>query len=148
MFTADTNLLLYSVDSDAGQKHEDALQLMALAGQSGAAVLTEQSLIEFLHASVRKRMRPLAQAADSARKWMAVFRVIVPDQTIVERTLALLQRQKLSIWDARLLATCETNTCGVLLSEDMQDGAVYGTVHVLNPFNPRNADTLMELLGK
>ncbi len=146
MFTADTNLLLYSVDNEAGKKHEDAWKLVALASRSKAAVLTEQSLIEFLHASVRKRMRPLAQAAESVSKWIAVFPVIVPDSTIVERTIALLERHKLSVWDARLIATCASNECSVLLSEDMQNGASYGGVTVLNPFKSGNRPILGHLL--
>ena len=148
MLALDTNLLLYSVDSDAGSKHQDALQFVTLAGRSGAAVLTEQNLIEFMHASLRKRLRPLAEAADSVRKWMAVFRIIVPDGTIVARTIYLLENHRLSVWDARLLATCASNDCNLLLSEDLQDGALYGTVRVLNPLNPANADIIREALAQ
>ncbi len=147
MFAADTNVLIYAVDIEAGRKHDDARAFLALAGRSPAAVLTEQCLIEFLNAAVRKRMRPMSEAAESVRKWMAVFRVIVPDKAVVARTLALLESYNLSVWDARLLATCEANECSLLWSEDLQDRAVYGTVRVLNPFNSANAEFLREAMA-
>lgn len=148
MFALDTNLLVYSLDTDAGPKQKEALQFVTLAGQSGAAVLTEQSLIEFLHAALRKRMRPLAEALDSVRKWAAVFRIIIPDATVVARTLFLIENHRLSVWDARLLATCASNGCNLLLTEDLQDGALYGTVRAVNPLNPANSEFLQGALAQ
>jgi predicted nucleic acid-binding protein len=66
--------------------------------------------------------------------------------TVVEDSLALLDSHHLQVWDAHMLAVCAANGCDVLLSEDMTDGVQYGSVLVLNPFNPANTGKLASLL--
>jgi predicted nucleic acid-binding protein len=44
------------------------------------------------------------------------------------------------------LATCAAHGCDYLLSEDLQDGAQYGGVTVINPFNAANAPLIGQLL--
>ncbi len=146
MFTVDTNVLVYAVDLDAGDRHHAAQALMARAARAADAVLTEQSLIEFLNVLVRKRQAPLAEATRFIRSWRAAFRVVASDSSVIEKTMALLEQHKLSVWDARLLATCAANRCVVLLSEDMQDGARYDGVTVIDPFNARNIAFIERLL--
>jgi predicted nucleic acid-binding protein len=41
---------------------------------------------------------------------------------------------RLSLWDALLLATAERHACEIVLSKDMQDGARFGGVTILDPF--------------
>ena len=57
-----------------------------------------------------------------------------------------MQSFHLQLWDAHMLALCAGNGCDVLLSEDMTDGARYGRVVVLNPFEPSNTKKLASLL--
>ena len=66
-FSIDTNILIYSIDKDAGTRHEDAQELVdALADED--CVLTLQALAEFFHAVTRKdknaRMVPRPQVAE------------------------------------------------------------------------------------
>ncbi len=56
-------------------------------------------------------------------------------------------RYQLSIWDARLLAACAAHGCTHLLSEDLQDTMRYGSVTIVNPFNPANAVVVESLLS-
>ena len=143
MLSFDTNILVYAADTRDAARHELARGLLQNAAQVDAG-LTEQSLIEFLHVATRKPGRPLQEAAQFVHAWLAIFTLMVPHQSVIADTLDLLTRNKLSAWDARLLAVCSANGCNLLLSEDLQDNAVYEGVHVLNPFNPANADRLEE----
>ena len=59
----------------------------------------------------------------------------------VETNLALTRRAwhwvdsaQISYWDAIILAAAENAGCTYLLSEDFQNGRVYGEVTVVNPF--------------
>jgi predicted nucleic acid-binding protein len=70
----------------------------------------------------------------------------MPPQTVIEDAFALLSRHRLSIWDARLLAVCAAHGCDYLLSEDMQDGAQYGGVTVVDPFKAANAAIIEQVL--
>jgi predicted nucleic acid-binding protein len=40
----------------------------------------------------------------------------------------------MSYWDAAIIGAAQITGCNLLLSEDMGDGATYGTVLVRNPF--------------
>jgi predicted nucleic acid-binding protein len=145
MLSFDTNILVYAADRQAGNHHAAAVKLIAAAA-SCPAVLNDQSLIEFIHVATRKQKQTVADAARLARAWLLNFDLITAPATIVEDTVSLMTSYPLSTWDAHMLAICAAHGCNILLSEDMTDGAVYGGVHVLNPFNPANAQTIGTLL--
>ena len=48
--------------------------------------------------------------------------------------MALEQRYALSWWDSLILAATQSTQSKVLLTEDLQDGQVFGRVRVINPF--------------
>jgi predicted nucleic acid-binding protein len=51
-------------------------------------------------------------------------------------------RHKTGFWDALLLASANGAGCSHFLSEDLNDGQVYGAVTVVNPFRHSPADVL------
>ena len=124
----------------------EAKRLMAAAYWTASAI-AEQTILEFLNAAVGKQKLPFTEAARVARSWLSNFALMLPPASIIEDTFALLGAHRLSVWDARLLAVCGANGCDVLLSEDMTDGARYGSVRVLNPFNARNSTVIAKLLA-
>jgi predicted nucleic acid-binding protein len=145
MVSFDTNILVYAADRTAGNRHLACARLLTAAASTESA-LNEQSLFEFIYASTRKRKQPLRDATLMVRAWLKNFALLVTPTTIVEDSLALMSAYQLQIWDARMLSVCAANGCDVLLSEDMTDGALYGRVRVLNPFNPANTSILTGLL--
>ena len=145
MLSFDTNILVYAADRTAGGRHVACARLLTPA-TSASAALSEQSVFEFLHVSTRKSKQPLSDAAQMVRVWLKNFQLMHGPTTIVEDTLALMSSHRLQLWDARMLVVCAANGCDVLLSEDMTDGAQYGHVLVLNPFNAANAGKLTNLL--
>ncbi|MBI3515449.1 MAG: hypothetical protein HY060_15525, partial [Proteobacteria bacterium] len=52
-------------------------------------------------------------------------------------------------WDALLIATAGEAGCGVILTEDLGDGATLGTVAIHNPFAARGqlSKPAQEILG-
>ncbi len=147
MISLDTNILFYAADKNAGGRHIAAHQLVSAATRVQAG-LTEQSLIELLNATMRKTKISLTEAVKIVRGYTTWFQLMVPHADVVEDTIALLGRYKLEVWDARLLAVCAAHGCDYLLSEDLQDGAVYGAVRVVNPFSSRNSALMQELLDQ
>jgi predicted nucleic acid-binding protein len=145
MFSLDTNVLMYASDKTEGARHFAARQLVDDAAQQNAG-LSEQSLLEFFHASTRKGKISVAEATTIIEEYRQSFTLLLPPETVIEDTLALMARHLLSIWDARLLAVCNAYGCSHLLSEDMQDGADYSGVIVINPFNKANAALVADLL--
>jgi predicted nucleic acid-binding protein len=73
-------------------------------------------------------------AAAQLRDWTTEFPIISADSGALWTALELTVDKRLAWWDALLLATAERHGCGVVLSEDMQDGARFGGVTILDPF--------------
>jgi predicted nucleic acid-binding protein len=146
MLSFDTNVLVYATDNSAGVRHGAAHRLISSAAGKNAC-LTEQSLVEFLHVTTRKGRLSFGDAARAIRGYLTYFTLLVPHEGVVEDVLTLRDRYHLRTWDARLLAVCAARGCTHLFSEDLQDGAVYETVAVVNPFNPANAGLIGHLLS-
>ena len=54
------------------------------------------------------------------------------------------QRYATSWWDAMIVAAAQLQDCSILLSEDFQEGMVFGSVAVRNPFTARVAEQRVE----
>lgn len=146
MIALDTNILIYGVDASDQRKHLRAKFLIDTAETNPAITISDQNLFEFGHAILRKKLLARADTFRMLASWSALFTVITPTTAAVLDAVALLQKFHLSVWDARLLATCAANGVSTLFSEDMQDGGQYGRVRVLDPFNPANDHIVDELL--
>src|SRR5690348_14147330 len=103
-FTLDTNLLFYSLDFDAGPKHEQAEQIVRHA-RLVDCWLTLQSVSEFYAAAVRRRLLAPARAAFIAADWLNVFPTVGPTSSAVRSALSIAAAGRASYWDALLVAT-------------------------------------------
>lgn len=146
MISLDTNVLVYATDKRAGQRHITARNVVEMA-KSKNTFLTEQSLVEFVNVATRKTQMPFAEIVPYVREFLINFKLILPPSTIVEDVLNLISRYNLSVWDAKMLAVCAAHGCSHLLSEDLQDGARYDGVAVVNPFNAANIALVEGLLA-
>jgi predicted nucleic acid-binding protein len=129
----DTNILVYSVDLDAGEKHDKAIELFAQLSPSNC-VLSLQSLCEFFSAVTRKKLMPVEDAMDQVEDWQQFFPVISAKTTTLTRALAAVKRHQLSFWDAILWATIREAGVATLLSEDFQHEQHLDGVQIINPF--------------
>ena len=132
-FSLDANVLVYAADLAAGTRQERALHILDRAVRRDC-VLTLQALAEFFHATTRKRMVPRTEAAAQLRDWTTEFATISADSGALWAALELAIDGRLAWWDALLLATAERHGCNIVLSENMQDGARFGGITILNPF--------------
>lgn len=146
MLSLDTNILVYAADKTAGARYLAARRIVDRAAPTGA-ILTEQSLFEFFHVCTRKGKMSAPEAELLIRRFAQDFALALPQPSVLDDALKFQSRYRLSIWDARLLAVCAAHGCDHLLSEDLQDGARYGGVAVVNPFKPANAALIGQLLA-
>ena len=56
------------------------------------------------------------------------------DEPLLRRAHEVEQRWRLSWWDSMVVAAAQLQDCAVLLTEDLQDGGVFGTLTVRSPF--------------
>ena len=144
-FSLDTNILVYSVDRDAGERHERSRVLLSRAARRDC-VLTVQALAEFFHATTRKNLLPLARASAFVRGWLDVFQVASADTAALVDAMDAVEEHRLSFRDAMLWATARQSGCSAILSEDLQDGRRLSGVEIINPFTAAAANRLAPLV--
>ena len=61
--------------------------------------------------------------------------LILPTDQVLDLAIDFHDRYSLSHWDSLLIAASADAGVSTLYSEDMQSGAVYGQVRIMNPFS-------------
>lgn len=138
MNAVDTNIFAYAFDPADPAKHARARQLVSdLIVQASGSVLLWQVAVEFL-AFLRKAegQGRLTREEVKARvqEILQLFTLKLPTVQVLERGFALHERYSLSHWDSLLVAACQEAGVACLYSEDMQHGADYDGVKIVNPF--------------
>jgi len=129
----DTDIWVYAVDRSEPAKRERARA--ALAPRDDAHItVSSQVLSEFYTVVTRKLETPLSeeQAAQMVDR-LAQLPVVPVDTDLVMRAIAGSRSWGISLWDALIISAAEVAGCTILLSEDLADGATYGSVRVSNP---------------
>ncbi len=146
-FSLDSNILVYAADRDAdANRHETSLALVARAATSDC-VLALQSLTEFFFATTRKRLLRPEEASAFVGDWLEVFRVTPNAVGDLVDAMRVLERFRISFWDAMLWATARRAGCSAILTEDFQDGQVLLGVRFINPFLGKNHADVEALLA-
>lgn len=134
-FTLDTNILVYSYDARAGAKRDQSVAIIAAAAMVDCP-LALQAIGEFYAAATAKLKLTSKDAAMRARQLMASFETFAHSATAMRAALEEASRGRFSLWDSVLLASAAEAGCTTILSEDMHEGARFGSIAVLNPFGP------------
>jgi predicted nucleic acid-binding protein len=130
----DTNILVYLFDHDELDKTQRARDILEQA-EPGELALSTQVLSEFYVVVTRKIARPLdvAQAAQAV-DWLGLLQVVPLDPALVKAAIQTSRSSQLSYWDGLIVASAAASGCERLLTEDLNDGQVIGSVRVENPF--------------
>jgi predicted nucleic acid-binding protein len=136
----DTNILVYAHDTAAGEKRNVSRRLIHDLWMNGLGCVSIQVLQEFYSNITRKVRRPLAH--ETARRRilnLSQWLVHSPTSLDVLEAIDLHSDSHISFWDAMIVVSAKRLNCGVLWSEDLNDGQVIEGVTVRNPFADRTA---------
>lgn len=139
----DTNLLVYAEGVNGPERRDDARRIVDRLHLEHEIVIAVQTLGELHRVLTEKARMPSALAAEAAHGWRRLAHIAPSDETTLIAAYDLIDAHPHQIWDAIILSAAAEAGCGLLLSEDMQDGFVYRGVTVANPF----AETLHPLLA-
>lgn len=131
----DTNVFLYSFDDTDLAKQARARQWIARCWQQRIGRISTQVMNEFYHNAITKFRKHVSQ--QEARQEVRQLRLWQPphlDTYTVDGAWALQDRFALSYWDALVVSSAQQQGCSFLLSEDLQDGQQFDSVHKINPF--------------
>jgi len=133
----DTNVWVYAVDAADPAKRKRAMEVTA-AAVGRDLVISTQVLTEFYAVATRKLAVPVSSDdAEAMVRQLSDLPVVAIDSSLVVSAIAGSRAWQVSIWDALILRAAEVAGCRRVLSEDLADGATYGSVVVENPFASR-----------
>ena len=141
----DTNVLVYRCDPRDPHKRSAARDLLRRGEISGELRIAHQSLVEFVNSVTKSRsgIAPLMKREDATRQaelFMAEFPVLYPDEHVFRTALRGMAAYHLPWFDAHLWAYAEHYGLPEILSEDFQDGRMYGRVRIRNPFTAAGSE--------
>jgi len=145
-FTFDTNILVYAIDTHAGERHRIALDLVRRA-RGKDCVVTLQALAELFRTLTGKGKIAPAKAIEMVQLWRDAAPVVAADDVCLLDAMDAVSDHGWSFWDAMIWATAKRAGCRLLISEDGQDGRTLGGVTIVNPFLPNPSALLGQALG-
>jgi predicted nucleic acid-binding protein len=131
----DTNVFIYARQADESVKQPIAAEWIERLWRQQTGRTSMQVLSE-AYATLTRTVRPTVRAEEA---WEYVQPLVAwdpqpLDAQVVEQARVIEQRYMLSWWDSLIVSAAHVQGCSVLLTEDLQDRAVYGSVTACNPF--------------
>jgi predicted nucleic acid-binding protein len=132
-FTLDTNILVYAVDAREGRKREFAARIIEAAAKLDCPLALQVVGEFYAAATVKLKLAPRLTAAQAIRL-IAGFDTFSYSVHAVRAALEEAPKGRFSYWDGVLLASAAEAGCTTIFSEDIADGARFGSIAVVNPF--------------
>jgi predicted nucleic acid-binding protein len=131
----DANVFVYARDGRAAAKQARAAAWIAHLWREGLGRTSMQVISESYTTETRKLV-PRVAADDAWEDVKALFtwRPQPIDASLLARAREIERRWQLSWWDGMVVAAAQLQGCSILLTEDLQDGAVFDGVTVRSPF--------------
>ena len=144
----DANVLVYVRDATEPAKQEMAERWLRELWSGGNGRVSIQVLQEF-YVTVTQKLRPGMRRAAAREDVKSLFswQPVTQDRHLLDEAWALQDRFQLSWWDAPVIAAAVRTRCRYLLSEDFQDGMVFGDVMVIDPFE-RDHQSVLAVRGE
>lgn len=131
----DTNILVYAHDLDAGNKHDQAAEIVSQVWESRNGVLSTQVLQEFYVTLTRKVSSTLSKL--EARKLVQKYshwHVVLNDPSIIIQASEIEESNNISFWDALIVSAAYSQNVPTILTEDLNHGQIIEGIFIRNPF--------------
>jgi predicted nucleic acid-binding protein len=131
----DTSVLVYARDKREATKQPIARHWLGLLWRERSGRTSVQVLNE-CYVTLTRKLQP-GFSSDAAWDYVHELFAWTPqpiDLDVMLRARELERRHSLSWWDSLVVGAAQAQNCNLLLTEDLQDRAVYGGVTVRNPF--------------
>jgi predicted nucleic acid-binding protein len=131
----DTNILVYAHDLDAGNKHDQAAEIVSQVWESRNGVLSTQVLQEFYVTLTRKVSSTLSKL--EARKLVQKYshwHLVLNDHSIILQASEIEESNNISFWDALIVSAAYSQNVPTILTEDLNHGQIIEGIFIENPF--------------
>ena len=135
-FFLDTNIIVYSFDQSSARKAKvaDGLIRQGLLTRKGA--ISYQVVQEFFNVARKRSPGPmrLEEAEHFLSTVLGPLCIVHSSPALFHRALQLVGRFRLHWYDALIVAGALEAKCGILYSEDFQNGQKFDDLEIRNPF--------------
>ncbi len=132
----DTNIWIYlfAASDDAEDQRKKGIARQVLL-DCPDIVASTQVLNESANVWLKKYHLELERVSSCLQRIQEIAEIRLLDETLTFQALELLQTYKLSFYDSLIIASALDAGCGLLFSEDMQDGQwIEARLQICNPF--------------
>jgi predicted nucleic acid-binding protein len=129
----DANVFVYAQDARDVRKLRRVEAWLDELWRTRRGRTSVQAISEFYAVATRKLKVAPEVAWQEAERYLG-WNPIPVDESLLRRAREVESRYRLSWWDAMIAAAAQLQDCALLLSEDLQDGMILGTVTVRSPF--------------
>jgi len=128
----DTNILVYSLDTNDKAKHERARQVLQKIIEKHQPVISTQVINEFFVVATKKLHADPIVVKNIIHNFRNM-EIVNSDSQLIEEAIDISVISQLSFWDSLVIAAAEKSNCESVFSEDLNAGQNYRGVVVLNP---------------
>jgi len=129
----DTNILVYAHDLEAGSKHQKAKSLVAQSWHDAPPPWVSIQVLQELLVNLRRKGVGATDARQTVEDYMH-WRVVENTVALLARGLDEMDRWRISLGDAMILAAARYAGAKIVWSEDLSDVQDYDGIEVFNPF--------------
>jgi predicted nucleic acid-binding protein len=129
----DANVLVHTQDRRDAARYRRAEDWLDSLWRTSLGRTSAQALSEFYTVATRRlRVTPDIAWVETARYF--AWNPQPVDEDLLRHAREIELRYKLSWWDSMIVAAAQLQNCALLLTEDLQDGTVFGAVTARSPF--------------
>ncbi len=133
----DSNILIYSVQKTAGEKHEVASELIQGLMNSRRMALSTQNLAEFCRVALEKvsPVMTVEQVMTSLSGFSKLSAIIIYTDATVLRAVSISTKYQIHFFDALIAAAMQENGIEEILTENTEDFSKIPWIKARNPFS-------------
>lgn len=131
----DTNVLLYAQDESEPKKRPRAQAWLEHLWHERLGRTSMQVLSE-CYVNLKRMAGPRLKDEEAWERTQTFFawKPLQADEALLRRAREIEQRYRINWWDCMVVGAAQMQDCGLLLTEDLQDRTVFGSVTVRSPF--------------
>lgn len=129
----DTNIFVYSLDDHYKQKKEQSRQLLQNAIRDETVVISTQVLQE-LYVVGTTKLKVDSILMKNILHSFENLEIVIIDTGLINEAIDVSVLNRVSFWDALIIATAERAKCEYLYTEDLNAGQTIRGVQVKNPY--------------
>lgn len=132
----DTNIFVYAQDNSDESKTKISQELITKLLLEKQGFISTQVIQEFCNIFLKKSEKPLqpSDVAEIIDGLLVPLLAHTPDSYFYKRAINIYSKHSLSFYDSLIVQAAVDLKCELLYSEDMQNGARYSGVIIINPY--------------